>query len=175
MDIAPFILLTFIIIIFVNTIYSTKYKVVNMPSAPNTRRAIIDDIRLLKGSCDGLNIYDCGSGWGGLCGKLSKSFPTATVTGIEISPIPFFVSRINPFRKYTVKRDNLFDVDLSQVDLLIFYLSPHHMANLVDKLKGDTKNKVVIYSQGFPIPEWEPSKIITIPYALENKLYRYDL
>lgn len=175
MDIASFILLLFIFVVVINTIYSTKYKVVNMPSAPNTRRATIDDIRSSKGDCDGLNIYDCGSGWGGLCSKLSKAFPNACVTGIEISPIPFLVSYLNPFRKYKVKRDNLFEIDLSDTDILIFYLSPHHMAQLIKKLENNTKEKVIIYSQGFPIPEWDPSKIIIIPYALEKKLYRYDL
>ncbi len=175
MDIASFILLTIIIIVIVNTIYSTKYKVVNMPSAPNTRKAIIKDLKSLKGDCANLRIYDCGSGWGGLCKKLSKFFPNATVTGIEISPIPFIVSYFNPFRRYKVKRDNLFKIDLSNIDVLIFYLSPHHMEQLSKKLKNNTKENVIIYSQGFPILELEASEIIGIPYALEKKLYRYDL
>ena len=73
------------------------------------------------------------------------------------------------------KRDNLFKIDLSNIDVLIFYLSPHHMEQLSKKLKNNTKENVIIYSQGFPILELEASEIIGIPYALEKKLYRYDL
>ncbi len=145
-----------------------------MPSAPNTRKAIIEDIKSLKGDCHDLHIYDCGSGWGGLCGKLSKAFPSAIITGIEISPIPFLVSYLNPFRKYKIKRDNLFEIDLSQVDILIFYLSPYHMNLLSHKLLNAVKKGTIIYSQGFPIKEWDISQEMSISRSLEKKLYRYD-
>lgn len=175
MDITSLILLSVIIVVVVNTIYSTKYKVVNMPSTPNTRKAIIQDIQSLKGNCHELNIYDCGSGWGGLCRKICQTFPAAHVMGIEISPIPFLVSYLNPFRKYQIKRDNLFQINLSQANILIFYLSPYHMDMLVPKLSKEVKKGTIIYSQGFPIKGWNTSKELDISYSLEKKLYRYDI
>jgi 16S rRNA A1518/A1519 N6-dimethyltransferase RsmA/KsgA/DIM1 with predicted DNA glycosylase/AP lyase activity len=151
MDIASFILLLFIFVVVINTIYSTKC------------------------DCDGLNIYDCGSGWGGLCSKLSKAFPNAQITGIEISPIPFLVSYLNPFRRYKIKRHDLFRIDLSQADILIFYLSPYHMDMVSHKILSEVQKGTTIYSQGFPIKGWNVSKEMDISLSLEKKLYRYDL
>ena len=174
MDIVSFLFLTIIIVAILNTIYSTKYKVVNMPSAPATRRAIINDLKTIRGNCESLRIYDCGSGWGGLCRKLSKAFPKATLHGIEISPVPFLVSFLWPFRKYRVTRNDLFNTDLISADILIFYLSPYHMKKLETLLSSQDLSGKTLYSQGFPFNEWKESKIIEVPRTLEKKLYRYD-
>lgn len=175
MDIVSFLFLAIIIVATINTIYSTKYKVVNMPSAPATRQAIINDIQTIPGDYRSLKIYDCGSGWGGLCRRLSKAFPKADITGIEISPIPFLVSYLWPFRKYRIIRTNLFHVDFSSADVLIFYLSPYHMKRLETVLREQNLAGKIIYSQGFPFQKWKESKTIEVPYTLEKKLYRYDL
>lgn len=175
MGFASIIILSVVAIAAINTFYSTKYKIVNMPSAPQTRHAIIEDIQATKGDCNGLVIYDCGSGWGGLCQKLSNAFPFAHVTGIEISPIPFLVSYLSPWRKYTVQRGNLFETDLSHVDILVFYLSPYHAHHLAQSLHIKLKKGAVIYSQGFPLDGWETSLKISVPFTIEKNLYRYSV
>lgn len=174
MDIASIIIISIVMIAVINTIYSTRYKIVNMPSAPQTRGAIIEDIQKQKGECENLNIYDCGSGWGGLCRKLAKSFPKASVVGIEISPIPFLVSFFTPWRGYQLTHQDLFKRDLSDADVVIFYLSPYHADRLADKLRRELKKGALVYSQGFPLQGWQVSKEINVPYSLEKKLYRYE-
>jgi hypothetical protein len=144
-----------------------------MPSAPQTRRAIINDIQLLKGDCEGLVIYDCGSGWGGLCAKLSRAFQNAKITGFEISPVPYAISKCNPLRQYVIQRADFFILDFSNADILIFYLSPYHMNKLSQKLSAECKSGTVIYSQGFPIDGWHIDKKIATKYAIEKTLYRY--
>lgn len=166
----------FMVVVLVNTIYSHFYKVVNMPSSPNTRRVILDDIRAVVGDCDSKVIYDLGSGWGGLCRRLSHNFSAAHVKGFEISPIPYAVSKFfSLFFRYSVTRADLFKTDISNTDIIICYLSPYHMAKLADKVVNECKKGTIIYSQGFPFQSIEPDDIINIPFSIEKKLYRYKI
>lgn len=174
MDFVSIVILITLIIVIINTIYSTVYKVVNMPSAPQTRKAIINDIRLHQGIDNHLNIYDLGSGWGGLCRKLASSFPKASIIGYEISPIPFIISKIKWRKNYAIKRANIFKINITNADIIICYLSPTHMKQLERDIQARAKKGAVFYSQGFPFPTIQPEKVIEIPYSLERKLYKYQ-
>lgn len=113
------IVAAFIVMVVVNTIYSTLYNVVNMPSTWQTRNAIINDIRLHQGIDNHLNIYDLGSGWGGLCRKLSFNFKNAHITGYEISPIPFVISGIYKRKNHSSHRADIFKLNISNADIII--------------------------------------------------------
>jgi len=168
--------LSLIIIALINIIYSHFYKVVNMPSMPQTRRMIIDNIQKHHGDCDGLVIYDLGSGWGGLCRKLSNNFPKASVKGFEISPIPFLFSKIVAlFGRYMINRQDIFKMNLNDADIIVCYLSHYHINKLMKKIDCESTKNIIIYSQGFPAQGLEPDGIIDIPYSIEKKLYRYDI
>ena len=147
-----------------------------MPSLPPTRNAIVKSITSYRGDCAALKIYDLGSGWGGLCRKLSKYFPKATVIGYEISPIPYAVSKIVSFiQNHTITRANLFEKDISDANIIICYLSPYHMRELSKKLQSECKKGTLIYSQGFPIEDMTPKKIYDIAFGIERKLYCYEI
>jgi len=162
------------VIVAVNTLYSYLYKVVNMPSSPQTRQAIIADLKALKGDAQGLHIYELGSGWGGLTLRLARHFPHATVIGFEISPVPYCVSLIRRLcvrkNRYTLRYGDIFKQDLSAADIIICYLSPYHMKRLEPMIP---KNATV-YTQGFPFPDRKADQEIPIKYGIENTLYRYD-
>lgn len=172
-----FIGLALIIVGIINSIYSHIYKIVNMPSAPQTRKAIINNLKSEINNDDGIKIIDLGSGWGGLCSKLSKHFPKAKIEGIEISPIPFLTSKIfqylYPFRHYRIKRNDLFKMDISSYDVIICYLSPYHMDRFENDLLTQCKSGTILYSQGFPLKNKTAEAVIEIPYSLEKKLYKY--
>ncbi len=148
-----------------------------MPSAPQTRRKIIEDILSLKGKNEPLAIYDLGSGWGGFCRKLARAFPKAEVKGFEISPIPYWVSRlrrITSFRRsYSITKQNIFTTDVSQADIIICYLSPYHMERFKDEILPRMKKGSLLYSQGFPLKNHEADAEIKTPFSLEGKIYRY--
>lgn len=170
-------LLVIIVIIAVcNTIYSHIYKVVNMPSAPKTRRIICNDIMQNYSKETAITIIDCGSGWGGLCRKLSKHFPHATVIGYEISPFPYWASKIvSLVGNYTVHRQDIFKTDLSDADILICYLSPYHMDRFSDYMHGINFKDKILYSQGFSLEGNIPKAEWHIPFSIEKKLYKYKL
>src|ERR1700734_1065408 len=65
------------------------------PLASNSVEAA-DVVALLKraGLSEQAIIYELGSGWGSLVIALARAFPKAHIRGIEISPVPYWVSRI---------------------------------------------------------------------------------
>jgi hypothetical protein len=163
----------FIIVVIVNTIYSAIYKIVNVPTTPFSRNALVEDIRSLKGNCEGLVIYDLGAGWGGLCLWLARAFPKAKITGYEVSPFPYLVARIRQlisFKKnYRICYGDLFKKDISDADIIFAYLSPQHMTRLSPSISKGT----IVYSQGFEMPGKTPEKVISVRISIERNLYRY--
>lgn len=147
-----------------------------MPSMPQTRREIIGNIVRHYGDCEGLNIYDLGSGWGGLCRQLQNKLPLANIVGWEISPVTFMISKfISLFGHYSIRRQDIFKMDLSNVDIIICYLSNYHMDKLTSKIINTDKKKIIVYTQGFPLQGLDPIEVVKIPYSIEKKLYRYEL
>ena len=61
-----------------------------MPSSRKAQQAIISAI---PQNTEGL-IFDLGSGWGNVVLPLARSFPLATIRGVEVSLIPWAVSQI---------------------------------------------------------------------------------
>jgi len=99
-----------------------------------------DVIALLKraGLPDKAVIYDLGSGWGSLIIALAQAFPDADVRGIEISPLPYWVSRLRTrnLRNVTLRRGDFYACDLSDARAVTCYLMIKPMprlASLLDK------------------------------------------
>ena len=99
-----------------------------------------DVIALLKraGLPDKAVIYDLGSGWGSLIIALAQAFPDADVRGIEISPLPYWVSRLRTrnLRNVTLRRGDFYACDLSDAQAVTCYLMIKPMprlASLLDK------------------------------------------
>ena len=111
-------------------------KVPPMPSSAKARRAmlrLIDDAGVVPST-----IYDLGSGWGGLAANLARGFPTARVTGVELSPLPWVMSWLwqvimGP-RNLNFRFGNALKVDLTDADLVVCFLCPVVMHVLDDKL-----------------------------------------
>ena len=70
-------------------VYAIRLRAVPMPSGRKARNEIIS--YLPKEPC---RVTDFGSGWGDLAINIARARPDITVTGIELSPLPYAVSRI---------------------------------------------------------------------------------
>lgn len=153
------------------------YNVANMPSSPQTRDMIAKDIEDQLEIDTSLLILDLGSGWGGLCRRLAKRKSLNTVKGYEISIVPFVYSRciqiMDIFRNYTITRGNLFDVNVSQADAVVCYLSPYHMKRFEKEIVNMMKSGSILYSQGFPLKDREASYTLNAPRSLEKHIYCY--
>lgn len=81
-------------------------------------------------------IYDLGSGWGSLVIALARAFTDAQVRGIEISPLPYWVSRLRTrnLRNVVLRRGDFYAGDLSDAQAVTCYLMIRAMPRLASFL-----------------------------------------
>lgn len=135
-------------------------------------------IRALEGIVDPgkpINIADLGSGWGGPLKKMARQFPNAQVTGYELSPWPFVISRLRTCfmrRRIRILQQDFFDTDLAQYDLIFCYLSPYHMEQLKPHLQTMKPGSIIV-SCSFEIPDWTAVRCDTVRSFVEIPVYVY--
>lgn len=122
-------------------------------------------------------IIDLGSGWGNVVFSLAQSFPQAEIKGIELSPIPWAVSRLGAFfsgsSNLEIKRGNFRDVKLDNAEVVVCYLFPDGMTYLKTKFENELKPEAVIVSNTFRLAGWEPEEVITLNDIHQTPIYRY--
>ncbi len=116
-------------------------------------------------------VYDLGCGDGTALITAAKEFGAKGV-GIEIDPIRYWVSRIR-FQKsglannLKVIRDNFFNQNIKDADVIIVYLIPKTLERLLPKFKQELKKGTRIVSFVYEI------NLPLKAYDKENKLRLY--
>ena len=145
---------------------------------PSSRKAIAEMLHLAPDDVAG-HIYELGSGWGLLALQLSKKYPNAQVTGIEISWAPYLLSRIVNYvlggRNLRFIRGDFRTVPLSSSSLIVCYLFPEGMAQLAKQLEGQLSNDTVVISNTFRMPGWTPTTVSELNDLYRSRIYRYDV
>ncbi len=112
-----------------------------------------DVVALLKqaGLAEQAVVYELGSGWGSLAIALARAFPEAHIQGIEISPVPYWVSRIRTCNMSNVllRRDNFYDCDLADAQAVTCYLMIKPMPKLAGFLDRMLKPGTPVVSLSF--------------------------
>lgn len=128
------------------------------PWAPTFKR---DTERFLKLADikPGQKVYDLGCGDGRLV--LAAGEAGAVATGFEISLLPYLVAKwrigLSPFKKKcSIKFRDFWRADLSDADIVYFFLMPEIFAKMKAKLERELKPgaKVIIYA--WPMEDWTP-------------------
>jgi precorrin-6B methylase 2 len=144
-----------------------------MPSSRKAQKAIITAI---APDTRGL-IFDLGSGWGNLAFPLARSFPQAAIRGIELSLLPWAVSRIRASlfgpSNLDIQRGNFQDISLGEAEVIVCYLFPGAMTSLKTKFENELKPNTLIVSNTFRLAGWEPEEIITLDDIHHTPIYRY--
>jgi len=144
-----------------------------MPSSRKAQKAIISAI---PPNTNGL-IIDLGSGWGNVAFPLARSFPQATVRGVELSLIPWAMSRIGAAlwgpSNLDIGRGNFQDIPLEGAEVVICYLYPEAMTSLKTKFEEELKSDTLIISNTFGIARWEPEEVITLNDIHQTPIYCY--
>jgi hypothetical protein len=103
------------------------------PLSSNSTEAA-DVVALLKqtGLAEQAVVYELGSGWGSLVVALARAFPKAQIRGVEISPFPYWISRIRTRNMPNVLlcRGNFYDCDLADAQAVTCYLMIKPMPKL---------------------------------------------
>lgn len=128
---------------------------------PSSRKAVATFIELIPESTDG-KIVDLGSGWGTLAYPIAKRFPDAAVIGCELSPVPWIYSRVKGVfvrcPNLTLHRQSVFNIDLTDVDVVVVYLHPAAMRKLRAKFERELRPGTLVLSNTFEVPTWEAAQ-----------------
>jgi len=107
----------------------------------------------------GQKVYDLGCGDGRLV--LASAQAGGEAVGFEISLVPYFVAKWrvfrSPFKKQCqIRFKDFWRVDLSEADIVYFFLMPKIFSKMKAKLERELKPgaKVIIYT--WPMDGWQP-------------------
>jgi hypothetical protein len=107
----------------------------------------------------GETVVDLGSGDGRILFAAAQH--GAHCIGIEINPLLVWYTRLRILlgRKssVTVRRTNLWKVDLSQADVVTIYMVPIYMQKLKEKVQSEMKPGSRIVAAVHPFPDWPPT------------------
>lgn len=142
-----------------------------VPSCGKVKDAMLNDVAEYLKDKDGKIVMDLGSGWGTLLLPLAKQFPQHTFVGIEYGCIPYMVSCLRAKRLKNIKfyRQDFFNTDISQADVIFLFLLTSTMAKLSDKCINEAKKGSYAYANRFPIQGKDPEKKV----SLGSKYYTY--
>ena len=135
----------------------------NIRTSPRIRKEIIEYIKSLPEK-EGLKIVDMGSGNGLFSRELARNIPYAEITGLEIDPKSLWWSKFwNRYDNLSYERADFFKYDVSDVDIVYFYLSAYEMGRMRKKLQSELKPGAIVISNRFQLGgKWGPHKILRI-------------
>ncbi|MEX0935102.1 MAG: class I SAM-dependent methyltransferase [Candidatus Paceibacterota bacterium] len=146
-------------------------------SLPTSKRATAELIRLIKiYTSKGGRIYDLGCAQGILSLRLKRACGDREVIGVDMSGVRIFFARLRALlfrRDAHFLREDIFNLDLSDADVIYTYLWYDLMPPLEKKLKRELKKGAVIITNTSHFSEWEPVEIIKT-YHKESDLPDHD-
>ena len=120
-----------------------------------------------------VRVIDIGSGLGGLVLHLAQHSPDASVSGIELAPLPWLISwmraRLRGSRAHFLRGDYL-ALDFSRFDVVFAYLSPAAMPALWQNAFLAMQPGALLLSYEFMI-DGHPPDLTTQPIPAGPKLY----
>ena len=171
------VMIVTMLLIAISMFYESKTDIASVPTMPWVQKRMIAALKRKYKPDQPYKFAELGSGWGTLVFGLTKAFPKAQITGYEMSPIPLYVSKllnkIFGSDRIDLQKDDFFTVDLSDMDMVIFYLSGRHAIRLKDKLEAELKPGAVVVSNSFPVPGWTPRKVVKTNVFMELSVYIY--
>lgn len=142
------------------------------------REEILKEIQEVTAGKSVLNIVDPGSGSGELARYIARNLPHAKVTGLELSPLPFWQSRLKTFlwgpKNVQFCQSDFFKYAYSDVDIVVTFLPEPVLHGLADILKKELPANAVLLSNAFRMPDdWTPYKVKKVQPLLNRNLYCY--
>jgi hypothetical protein len=121
------------------------------------------------------SFVDLGSGLGGVVRAMACS--SVTSVGVESAPMLWGVSAILSllFLKGKILRQNIWNTDLRDYDVVYAFLSPAIMDKLFKKIKSEMKNGSVFVSNSFEVKGIPADEIWQLEDARKTQLYFYRI
>lgn len=149
----------------------------DVPFVP-TPRPIVRRMLSLADTKPGERLIDLGAGDGRIVITAASEFG-ARALGVELHPERYAIIRnsaaaLKP--NLHAIRQNLFDTDLSNADVVTMYLLPSVNVALRKKLERELHSGARVVSHDFSIPDWTPTRaeILQGPMGLHT-IYVYKI
>lgn len=139
-------------------LYSALIHYHSAPFVPASRQRVRRMLELAQAS-PGDRVADLGSGDGRIVIAFAKHGVKAD--GFELHPHLVWYSRILAWLKgvsalTTFHRQDIFDVDYSNYQIVTLYVFPSMMSRLETKLQRELPVGAKVLSLAFPFPNWQP-------------------
>jgi SAM-dependent methyltransferase len=129
-------------------------------------RAILDAIPMKRGDV----VIDLGCGDGRFLLAAAKRYGVRGI-GYEINILAYILAnlrRVFTGEQIEIKRINFWDASLKNADFVFCYLFPDLMPDLAKKAEKEMKEGSIIISCNFPLPGWEPEKVLRTNHRIHN-------
>ena len=141
-----------------------------------TDKNTVDNILKLAQLKNNEVLYDLGCGDGRIVITAAKKYG-ANAVGIEIDPVRFIISRIRArlsgvAYKVDIKLANMYEIDLSEADVVVLFLSRSSNSKLSPMLKEQLKPGARIVSYYHHLPDWDPVEVGTSADGYNLFLYK---
>ena len=115
---------------------------------------------------EGMVFYELGAGDARVSVALKKHFPRLQATAFELAWWPYFNAKHkikNSRLGIDLKRENFYNLKLSEADIIFCFLIDSVMPRLEKKLLAELKPGSLVISYGFKFPNWPPKEVISNP------------
>ncbi|PAS99343.1 MAG: hypothetical protein BSR46_08640 [Candidatus Dactylopiibacterium carminicum] len=111
-----------------------------------------------------LRVLDLGSGTGSFVRRLARLRPDWQIDGAETAPAPWLLSRWLAHRQPNAQlvRQDFWQLDLGDYDLIYAFLSPAPMTALWQKASREMKPGALLISNSFPVPGRQPDELVSV-------------
>jgi hypothetical protein len=126
-----------------------------------------------------LRFVDLGSGLGGLLAYLGRQRPDGSYTGIEIAPLPAWLSRLRfavagP-ANVRVLRGSFWTQNLGDYDVVFAFLSPVPMPDLWEKATREMRTGSLLVSCAFEVPGHPADQTIEAGPTARERLHVWQM
>jgi 16S rRNA A1518/A1519 N6-dimethyltransferase RsmA/KsgA/DIM1 with predicted DNA glycosylase/AP lyase activity len=155
--------------------YSWHYGITPTPTSAKVKKSILDVLPSLKPE---QKILELGSGWGMFALALAHHYPECVVYAYEISPVPFYFSKMFSILKKRgnihFERKDFFSVSFEDASLIFCYLYPAAMNQLREKFEKEIHPGTYVITHTFAISGWVPFQIIFADDIYKTPIYIYE-
>jgi hypothetical protein len=154
--------------------FSLLLGIAPMPISKSGQAALLKNLpKIEKGE-----IFELGSGWGGLALRLAKHYPHLSIIGYERSFVPYWVSRLRQYlsqqKNVIFYKKNFYKVNFSSVSMAVCYLYPGAMVKLEEKFQNELLDSSFVVSFVFSLPKWSPKEVIEASDPFKSRIYFYQ-
>lgn len=174
----------FVTVLCLGLYYEKKAKIGAVPTLSPAAKKMLALAVAHGNAARPLRIADLGCGWGGLLMRFARHYRDADITGYEVFPFAFLVSKMRAFLSrrdrgsITVLNRDFMQDDLGAYDLVLCYLSPRLMEALEQKFVQELKPGACVISNAFALPGIRPletAEVTILGLGIPVYLYRQPL